>query len=182
MKKIVMIASFTVFLCVGLSSMAQTQSLVLPVGNENPTKDGVSTASEYSVGAEVGKMKLWLSRTTDTVYAAFSGETTGWVAVGFGSLKMNGALMFIGFVSKDGKAQLKIQKGSGHSHGDVESDALIQFAIKEEGGVTTLELALKSASVIAKGATDLPLIFAMGGADSFTTPHRARSSQQVELQ
>ncbi len=182
MKKIVTIASLTVFLFVGFSAMAQTQAIVLPVGNEKPTIDGVSKASEYPVGAEVGKMKLWLSRTADTVYAALSGETTGWVAVGFGSSKMDGALMFIGFASTDGKAQLKIQKGSGHSHGDVESDALIQFAIKEEGGITTVELALKSASVIGKGATDLPVIFAMGGADSFTTPHRARGSQPVKLQ
>lgn len=182
MKKIVAIASFAAFLVVGFTAVAQTKTLALPVSGQLPTVDGIAAASEYPVGAEVGRMKLWLSRTADTVYAAFSGETTGWVSVGFGSLKMNDALMFIGFVSKDGKAQLKIQKGSGHSHGDVESDALIQFAIKEVGGVTTVELALRSASVIAKGATDLPVIFAMGGADSFTTPHRARGSQPVTLQ
>ncbi|OHD72504.1 MAG: hypothetical protein A2177_10910 [Spirochaetes bacterium RBG_13_68_11] len=182
MKKIVTALSLAVFLFTGFIASAQTQALVLPVSKEKPTIDGVSVASEYPVGAQVGKMKLWLSRTTDTVYAAVSGETTGWVAMGFGSPKMDGALMFIGFVSGDGKSQLKIQKGAGHSHGDVESDALVQFAMKEEGGVTTLELAIKASSVIGKGAADLPMIFAMGGADSFTSLHRARSPQQVKLQ
>jgi hypothetical protein len=181
-KKIITALSLAAFLFAGFSAGAQTQALVLPVSKEKPTIDGVVGATEYPVGTEVGKMKLWLSRTTDTLYAAFSAETTGWVAVGFGSPRMDGALMFIGFVSSDGKAQLKIQKGSGHTHGDLESDALVQFAMKEENGVTILELALKASSVIGKGATDLPVIFAMGGADNFFAPHQARGSQQVRLQ
>jgi hypothetical protein len=181
-KKIIAALCMSAFLFVGFSVSAQTKALELPVSKESPTIDGVSSASEYPVGTDVGKMKLWLSRTADTVYAAFSAPTTGWVAMGFGSPKMDGALMFIGFVGKDGKSQLKIQKGSGHSHGDVESDALIQFAMKEEGGMTTLELALKASRVIEKGATDLPMIFSMGGADNFTSIHLARGSQPVKLQ
>jgi hypothetical protein len=182
MKKMIASVSLIVFLSVGFAASAQTQALVLPVSKESPTVDGVTAASEYPVGTEVGKMKLWLSRTTDTVSAAVSGETTGWVAIGFGSPRMDGALMFIGFVTPDGKAQLKIQKGSGHTHKDMESDALIQFAMKEAKGVTTLELALKASSLISKGATDLPVIFSMGGADNFFSLHQARSSQPVKLQ
>ena len=164
------------------SASAQTAPLVLPVAEASVEVDGAVGATEYAVTAEVGKMKLRMSRDADTVYAAFSGETTGWVAVGFGSYRMDGSLMFIGFVGKDGKSQLKIQKGSGRSHGDVESDAMIQFAMKEDGGVTTLELALKATSLIRSGTTDLPVIVAMGGSDSFTSPHRARSPLQVKLQ
>jgi hypothetical protein len=181
-RKIATILSVLVFLSAGLAAGAQTKPLVLPVGKEAPTVDGAAGASEYAVGTEVGKMKLWLSRTADTVYAALSAGTTGWVAVGFGSPRMDGALLFIGFVGRDGKAQLKVQKGSGHSHGDLESQALVKFAIKEDGGVTTLELALKASSVIAKDATDLPVIFAMGGADNFFGYHQARASQDVKLQ
>jgi hypothetical protein len=181
-KKILTAVSLAVFLFAGIAASAQTQPLVLPVTEAWVDVDGVTGATEYPVTAEVGKMKLRLSRDADTVFAALSGETTGWVAMGFGSSKMDGALMFIGFVSADGKAQLKIQKGAGHSHGDVESDALVQFAMKETGGVTTLELALKASRLIGKGATELPVIFAMGGADSFAALHRARASQQVKLQ
>ena len=48
--------------------------------------------------------------------------------------------------------------------------------------MTTLELALKASSLIGRGATDLPVIIAMGGSDSFIAPHRARSALQVKLQ
>lgn len=179
-----LLAAWCVFLLLfaAFAASAQTKPLVLPVGTNEPAVDGVTGTSEYPVGAEIGKMKVRLSRTSDTVYASFSAETTGWVAVGFGSLKMDGALMFIAFATADGAAQLKIQKGKGRTHGDVESDALIKFAVKEQGGVTTLELALKAASLIGGGATELPMVFAMGGADSFTSPHRARGSQQVKLE
>ena len=182
MKKFIAALCVSAFLLAGFSAGAQAKPLVLPVAEAWVEVDGVTGATEYAATAEVGKMKLRMSRDADTVYAAFSGETTGWVAVGFGSYKMDGALMFIGFVSKDGKTQMKIQKGSGRSHGDVESDAMIQFAMKEEGGVTTLELALKASSLIRSGATDLPMIIAMGGSDSFVAPHRARSALQAKLQ
>jgi len=182
MKKIVTALVAGAFLFAAGYAIAQTGPLVLPVGKESPTVDGVVGASEYAVGTEVRPVKLWLSRTTDTVFAAISAQTTGWVALGFGSQRMNGALMFIGFVDSGGKTQLKVQKGAGHSHGDLESDALVKFAMKEAGGVTTLELELKADSLIAKGATELPIIFAMGGADSFISLHRARGSQLVKLQ
>lgn len=182
MKKSLAARCLLVLLLAASAASAQTQPLVLPVGTERPVVDGVTGTSEYAVGAEVGKMKVRLYRTSDIVYASFSAETTGWVSLGFGSLKMDGALMFIAYATADGGAQLKIQRGKGRTHADVESDALIQFAVKEQGGVTTLELSLKAASIIGKDATELPLVFAMGGTDSFTSPHRARGSQQVKLQ
>ena len=49
--------------------------------------------------------------------------------------------------------------------------------------MTTLELALKASSVIGKGATDLPVIFAMGGADSFSSlmSFRGSSARQAAV-
>jgi len=182
MKKIMLVISLITFAFAGFSLGAQTQNVVLPLGTVKSTINGVIGASEYPVTTEAVKIKVWLSRTADTVYIAISADTTGWVAVGFGSLKMNGALILIGFVGSDGKAQLKLQKGSGHTHGDVESDALIQFAMKEEGGKTVLEAALKAASIIGKDAKELPMIVAFGGADSFVSPHSGRSPLSVKLE
>lgn len=181
MKKIVTSVSLILFLSVGFAAGAQANPPVLPVGELKVDVDGAIGATEYPVSFESGKMTLRLARDAKHVYAAISGETTGWVAIGFGSPKMDAALMVLGFVGTDGKAQLKIQRGSGHTHGDVESDALVQFSMKESAGVTTLEVSLKAPSVIAAGATELPVIFAMGGADSFVGFHRARSSQLVRL-
>jgi hypothetical protein len=181
-KKLFLAISIITFMLTGFIAGAQASNPGLALGTTKPTLDGVVVASEYGVAiTETNKPTIWLSKTTDTLYVAVSADTTGWVAVGFGSLKMDGALMLIGFVGSDGKAQLKLQKGAGHSHGDVESDALLQFAMKEQGGKTVLEAALKVSSIIGKDAKTLPMIWAIGGGDNFTSFMRARGSLTVDL-
>jgi hypothetical protein len=180
-KKTFLALSIIAFVFSGITAGAQAANPALAIGTAKPTLDGVVQASEYSVIVETGKQTIWLSRTADTLYVAVSAGTTGWVAVGFGSLKMDGALMLIGYVGTDGKAQLKLQKGSGHSHGDVESDALVQFVMKEQGGKTVLEAALKASSIISKDAKTLPTIWAFGGGDNFTSFMQARGSFTVDL-
>jgi hypothetical protein len=179
MKKIFLALSIIAF--AGIAASAQAANPALAIGTAKPTLDGVVEAAEYPVVMETGKETISLSRTADTLYVAVSANTTGWVAVGFGSLKMDGALMLIGFVGTDGKAQLKLQKGSGHSHGDVESDALVQFVMKEQGGKTVLEAALKASSIFGKDAKTLPTIWAFGGGDNFTSFMQARGSFTVDL-
>lgn len=181
MKKMFFVLSIVGLAFTGFTASAQAANPALAIGTAKPTLDGVVQASEYPVVVDTGKAKIWLSRTADTLYAAVSADTTGWVALGFGSLKMDGALMLIGFVGTDGKAQLKLQKGSGHSHGDIESDALVQFAMKEQGGKTVLEAALKASSIIGKDAKNLPMIWAFGGGDDFTSFMRARGWLTVDL-
>jgi hypothetical protein len=180
-KNIAALATLAAFLVVVSVAGAQTNPVVLSPSDAWVTVDGVSAASEYTATAEIGKTKLSLARDKDNLYVSITGETTGWLAVGFGSLTMDGALLFIGFVSADGKAQGKIQKGSGHIHADAASNALVQFAMKEAGGMTTLELVLKATSVIAKGATSLPVIWAVGTSDSFSALHKARGSLTLTL-
>lgn len=180
-KPLIAIAMPILFLAAAAIAGAQAAAVVLSASDAWVTVDGVSAASEYTAVYESGKTKLSLARDKDNVYVSITGETTGWIAVGFGSLKMDGALMFIAFVGTDGKAQGKIQKGRGHTHADVASDALVQFAMKEAGGATTLELVLKAASVIGRDAKELPMIWAVGGADSFIAPHRSRGSLTVTL-
>jgi hypothetical protein len=179
MKKIFLALSIIAF--AGIAASAQAANPALAIGTAKPTLDGVVEASEYPVVIETGKETISLSRTADTLYVAVSANTAGWVAVGFGSLKMDGALMLIGFVGTDGKAQLKLQKGSGHSHGDVESDALVQFVMKEQGGKTVLEAVLKASSIFGKDAKTLPTIWAFGGGDNFTSFMQARGSFTVDL-
>ncbi len=181
MKKMLLTLSIIAFAFTGFTAGAQAASPALAIGTAKPTLDGVVQASEYPVVVETGKQTIWLSRTADTIYVAVSADTTGWVAVGFGSLKMDGALMLMGFVGSDGKAQAKLQKGSGHSHGDLASDALVQFAMKEQGGKTVLEAALKASSIIGKDAKSLPMIWAFGGGDNYTSFMLARGWFTVDL-
>jgi hypothetical protein len=181
-KNLTALAALAAFLAVASFAGAQANPVVLSPSDTWVTVDGVSAASEYTATAEIGKTKLSLARDKDNLYVSITGETTGWLSVGFGSLKMDGALLFIGFVSADGKAQGKIQKGtSSHTHADAASDALVQFAMKEAGGMTTLELVLKASSVIANGATSLPIVWAVGTSDSFSALHKARGSLTLTL-
>jgi hypothetical protein len=125
-------------------------------------------------------MKLGLTWTSDTVFVGLSAPTTGWVAAGLNSGKMDGAVIYIGYVTGD-TTELKVQKGAGHRHADTDTSTPRQYAMKELAGRTVLEIALNASEVIAKGQKTLDLLVAMGGADSFASMHKARASVSVGL-
>jgi len=142
--------------------------------------DGLFGDKEYNLVSEAAGIKIGLTRTADTLFVGLSASTRGWVAAGLGSATMDAAIMYIGYVTGDA-AELKVQEGTGHRHADTDAGSPSQYAMKEAGGRTVLELALKASGVIAKGQKILDVIVAMGGADSFTSMHKARASIGVEL-
>jgi hypothetical protein len=142
--------------------------------------DGVFTDKEYSLVTEDAGMKLGLTWTADVLYIGLSAPTTGWAAAGIGSTRMDGAVIYIGYAVGQ-QSQMKVQKGAGHRHADLDAAAPRQYAVKEAGGRTVLELALDASTAIAKDQAALQLVIAMGGADSFTSMHRARVGVSIEL-
>ncbi len=142
--------------------------------------DGVFADREYDLATEAAGMKLGLTWTADTLFVALSAPTTGWVALGLGSDRMDSALMYIGYVTGD-EAAIKVQKGAGHRHADTDAGAPIGYGMKEANGQTVLELALKASALIAKGQKTLDVILAMGSTDSFASLHKARTSLSIEL-
>jgi len=142
--------------------------------------DGVFTDKEYSLVTEEAGMKLGLTWTADVLYIGLSAPTTGWAAVGVGSMRMDAAIIYMGYAVGQ-ESQMKVQKGAGHRHADVDAGVPRQYAVKEAGGRTVLELALDASSAVAKNQAVLQLIIAMGGADSFSSMHRARSGVSIEL-
>jgi hypothetical protein len=166
---------------VGTAGFAQS----LAVGTAKPVIDGVVKAGEYTWTQQFDTITLYASRTADTLSLAVVGSTTGWVAVGLGSLKMNGATIFMGFVGADGKVQFKPQSGNGHRHVDAKepsvADSIVSYQIKEAGGKTTLEIALKAADYVKSGQAALDVIFAVGEDKSFTPYHSSRGSVSLKL-
>jgi hypothetical protein len=162
------------------AGLAQDQSLA--VSSHAPKTDGVLNADEYSYVKDAGKMKVYLDRNADTLFVGVVGNTSGWVAVGLGSPRMNESDIFMGFVL-DGKVQFKPQLGVGHSHRDDTSlsDTVVSYAMKSENGKTTLELALKASSYMEKGQAALDLIYAMGSQASFTAMHSFFGSLEIPL-
>jgi hypothetical protein len=167
-----------ILLAVTFSAAAQAPRLTVVAA---PVKvDGVFGEKEYSLVSDAAGMKLGLTWTADTLFVGVSAPTAGWVAAGLGSAKMDGAVLYIGYVT-GAATELKVQKGAGHRHADADVDSPTQYAMKETGDQTVLEFAVKSKAVIDKGQKTLDVVFAMGGADSFTSVHKARASLEVGL-
>jgi hypothetical protein len=168
-----------------LAAAGFAQETTLAVGTAKPVADGVVKSGEYAFQKDFGKMQLYLSRTSDTLFIAAVGDTKGWIAVGLNSARMDGSTIFMGFVGEDGKAQFKVQTGSGHRHSDPNDQAVLNsitsYAIKEAGGKTTLELALKAASFLKSGQEALDTIYAIGAQKSFSPYHIFRGSLKVSL-
>ena len=175
------------FLLVGLMLLAGTaafgQAKNLAVTTNKTVVDGAVNPAEYSYSQDFGQLSVYLNRTADTLSIGVVGITTGLVAVGLGSMRMDGSTIFMGFVTPDGKVQFKPQAGSGHTHRD---DASVQStitasAMKEAGGKTTLEIALKPAAYITAGQAALQLIYAEGTDDAFTPRHMFRGAVSIPL-
>jgi len=159
---------------------AQSATLTIATSTSVPTVDGVVAAKEYGAVLDLTRVKISMARSADALSMAISTPTTGWVAIGLGSSRMADATILIGYVA-DGKLQLKFQRGSGHGHSDITSDALLASAGKEEGGTTTIELKLKSSAFIAKDQKELVGIVAIGNADSFFAMHSFRAPWTAKL-
>jgi len=159
------------------TALASAQTLALT--GSAPTLDGVVAANEYSLSLPVGKITLSASRTADTVYLAVSAPTTGWVSVGFGSERMDGADLFLGCVT-GGKPSFSQQLGAGHAHSRLPTPLVVRDAVQEAGGATTLETAFKAGDVIG-GKKELWVLVAYGADDSFSSYHLARGSIKLKL-
>jgi hypothetical protein len=172
------------FACLLLPAVALTsgaQEARTLATTATPAKvDGVFADKEYSLVSESAGMKLGLTWTADGLFVGLSAPTAGWVAVGLGAAKMDGAIMYIGYVSGD-ETRLKVQKGAGHRHADLETNAPARYVMRETGGQTVLELALAPTGLIARGQKSLDVLVAMGGADSFVSFHKARAGFSVGL-
>jgi hypothetical protein len=175
---------FSLFLFAALGAAAYGQAKSLSLTTNKTAVDGVVNPGEYSFTQSFGDLTLSVNRTAGALSLAVTGGTTGWVSVGLGSLKMDGATIFIGFVGADGKVQFKPQVGAGHSHADAGADladTIISYAMKESGGTTTLELALKPAAYIKAGQKELQIIWAEGTEKSFRPRHMSRGSLSLAL-
>ncbi|MBP7095248.1 MAG: hypothetical protein KBC36_04060 [Spirochaetia bacterium] len=139
--------------------------------------DGAVADGEYAIIREASGMRLGfrLSADASTLFASVTVRGTGWVALGFGSPKMDGARMVLAYV-KDGTAQFTEDLGKGWTHAPTEPFALARAATEKDGW-TTLEVALPAGAFL-KGPT-LEVIAAWGRNDDFRTKHSGRTSLSV---
>jgi hypothetical protein len=145
-----------------------------------PTTDGVLKADEYSFNGSYSGMKLGASLSLDgkILYLALEAPTSGWAAIGLGSLTMNGAFMVLGSVV-NGSAIVSEQAGKGHGHSASTAKKLTESAVRESGGTTVLEIALPAAEYAA-GST-LRLILSYGATDNTMAKHLGRAPVELSI-
>ncbi len=177
MKKAVVFAVVLGFL--GFTAASAGAQGLAPSANK-PVADGVVGPKEYSMTGTYSGMTLGSSLSSDgkTVYFALEAPTTGWVAIGLGSNRMNGAFMVLASDAK-GTTVVSEQTGRGHSHSPNAVKKLASGAVKENKGNTVLEFSLPAAEYI-KG-TSLQMLIAFGTGDDITTKHEKYASLDLPL-
>lgn len=141
-------------------------------GTGMPVLDGTLGQGEYATTQTKNRITVagTLSADKSTIYVAVSAQTAGWVSIGLGSLKMNGAFMVTAF-DDAGKPSVFYELGSGHSHAPATASD-IKTAVKETAGTTILEVAVPAAAYVKGGS--LQLITAFGTKDNIRTMHAGR--------
>ncbi|MBN1242277.1 MAG: hypothetical protein JXA15_06155 [Spirochaetales bacterium] len=154
-------------------------SALAGVSQTFPVPDGVFTDGEYAMVREASGMRMGFRLSVDgsTVLASITMRTDGWVALGFGSPKMDGSRMILAYV-KDGEAEFTEDLGKGWSHAPIAPFALARAATEKDGW-TTLEVALPAEGFL-KGRT-LDVIAAWGRNDNFRSKHSGRASLPVSF-
>jgi len=152
-------------------SWAQTAGKVTLDGmiNEGEYKT-VEVKNEFTIAAR-------LSDDKSTLQVAIKGPTTGWMAIGMGTLKMNGSFMILGYVA-DGKPSVSYELGKGYSHAPTPAPGASAF-VSETDGVTTLEVSLPALSYVKDGV--LQVIGASGPKDDFKSKHTRRTALELKL-
>ena len=155
-------------------------SQIIPAGSAAPVADGILKQDEYAQLDTYQDMRLGRSVSTDgkTLYFALEAPTSGWVSIGLGSDRMDGAFMILAY--DDGtNAIVSEQTGTGHRHQPNATKKLLTSAVKETSGKTVLEFSLPATEYA--GTSSLKMLMAYGKQDNFTSIHQRFVPLQVEL-
>ncbi len=159
----------------------EAQELLVRMLQGAPEVDGRLTEGEYPAQRELERMLVGAGYWDGTLYICLQGETQGWVAGGFGTSRMHGAYMAIGFVGPGGAPTFREQEGENHRHRDTGENKVKAYALSEEGGKTTLELALPLEEWKGE-AGRIPMTMALGSRDSLVSMHSWYSSLFLKIQ
>lgn len=151
--------------------------------------DGMISDQEYTERYQSESIAVYLTRLDeDTLQVAVEAAGDGWVSLGFGSEKMDGSRMLIGFV-QDSTASFQEHLGSGWSHSQHDSPVVLDSAVTrteppnpELPPTTMLEARLPASAVEVNGRGQaFPVIFAVGPQPNFTARHTYRGSEMLQL-
>jgi hypothetical protein len=146
----------------------------------SPVVDGKLGASEYRFKESAKGMDYAVALSADgnLLTVAIKAQTGGWVALGFGSRKMDGSWIVMGYETSAG-AKIGEMLGKGHFYGAAKESRVLKSAVQEEGGTTVLEVQVKAATFVKEGK--LALILAFGKKADFLSIHSAYLSVEIDV-
>lgn len=151
---------------------------VLPAAGGSVQVDGNRGPNEYSYISNQGNMDLALRRMEGNRLAFhYRVRNEGWIAIGLGSLRMNGAHILIGYYNN--RQVIEEHSGIFHLHRRTNNTVLIESVLREEGDFTVWEGILDAGRFLQ--GVSLQLILAYGDRKNFTTKHRAYRSLELNL-
>lgn len=140
--------------------------------------DGIVSPGEYSGQRALDKGTLhWMVEEEDLVIA-YAAPTEGWVALGFGGLKMDGTLLILGY-EKDGTPAFSVERGRGRRHSPIDEEIDATVGVKETEEETVLEIRIPLSAFPGNGSGGSDHIIAFGRRDDFTSFHRFRDAQSL---
>lgn len=142
------------------------------------TVDGTVNVNEYANRADIGRMSVYYTQNADgTLSLAAVAPTSGWVSVGLGSARMDGAHMLFGFIN-NGVTSFEEHLGRGWTHRKTDRSVVTEHKMSLVNNVVTLEATVPlSAAKIG----DNSFIAAFGPAANFTAYHTGRGSAKFTL-
>lgn len=164
----------TIVFAVSLIALAVAFAQTLPVA------DGTASPGEYARVEALKDMNFHYTISPDgsTAYLALVAPTKGWVSIGLGSRKMDGAFMVLG-MDEAGKATISEETGVKHRHNPNPTKRLVAEAVKESGSATTLEFAVPLAGLARDGS--LEVLVAYGRKDNLRSYHAKYASTVIQL-
>ena len=153
---------------------------ILAVSRTTPVVDGKINNAEYPVMINLSKLKVSFSRSATKLWFAVQSEAMGWVALGFGTSRMNNASMVMGYVKGDSSSVIEL-KGAGHGHNRQEPGLLLKSALAEDSNGTIFEGEIDAGRIISPDQAVLEFIVACGDDDDFAGYHSYRKGGAVKL-
>ncbi len=174
MKRTLMAVALVAALGSALSAQA-----ALTKGAQPAKVDGTFDAKEYQFTTERDGARIGASLgSDDMLYLAIEAPTKGYAALGVGGLVMNNSRLFLGAV-QDGKPAFIEKLGKGHFYTEAKDLVVKSWAVKSEGGKTTLELVLPASAAVWKGKVNMT--YAYSASPKFDSRHSARGALSLDV-
>ena len=161
---ILLVLIFTLLFTLNCKKQAPADVLV-PV-NTLPLVDAAIGESEYHLTIETEKMILNLSRNKEKLAFGLSGNTLGWISIGFGAVGMDNSHIIIGYIGEDGSV-VQEETGKGHSHSPADKQIVQNIMLTEKAGFSIFEGLVNARDIIKQDQEELHVIIACGSSDDF---------------